>query len=116
MKGFLMYYQKPGVPSDRYLEGFTSMNDMIEHTRVRIADHSPLITSIMKKKYVNTASAMPTELDEAMPEARDSFRAMIFLAGTSRPKCSKLLDELSNDFIQGSNRYPKNVVEPCDLT
>lgn len=46
---------------------------------------------------------------EEQDEARDRFLACVFLAGVDRDRYKQAINDLNNDFVQGTKNYPKDV-------
>lgn len=55
------------------------------------------------------------EREKFLKQASDSFLAFVFINGANKKKYGKLIDDLSNAYTLGDNKYPANVAKATEL-
>ena len=69
------------------------------------------------KRFVGMVEVAESQWGDIVPtkigddkNTRDKFLACVFIAGVNQKKFGKLINELNNAYLSGSNNYPKSVV------
>jgi hypothetical protein len=92
----------------RFLEKFLTAVSVLEPYGGTIGrDEGAVEDEIEVEGFTLPASAAETKT--ALDVARNKFIAMAFLRAVDKIPYGKLLDELENDFIKGTDNYPESV-------
>ena len=51
----------------------------------------------------------------ALTKTKDTYQATAFLAGLNKGRYKYMLDEIANSFLDGRDKYPKNLVSDYKL-
>eukprot|EP00957_Ditylum_brightwellii_P044684 3387977-Ditylum_brightwellii.AAC.1 len=107
MRSFYLMHQKEMVPYKKYLEAFTNQKNVIEHIRGSVVGHCSLKKMMPKEAGIkDTSNASGDERGKATADAKEAYLAMAFLASANRAKYGRLLEELANNYLKGTNEYP----------
>eukprot|EP00957_Ditylum_brightwellii_P015343 1154812-Ditylum_brightwellii.AAC.1 len=58
---------------------------------------------------------MQQQRREAFVKRKEAFMATAFVMGANKGKYGKLMDNLANDYLHGTNKYPKTMVAAYKL-
>eukprot|EP00957_Ditylum_brightwellii_P164369 12513434-Ditylum_brightwellii.AAC.1 len=104
-------HQKELVPCNKYLEMFTNQKDIIEHISRSVASHPGLNRIMLKEAEIDDAAGASTaEKAKAAGDAKEAYMAMAFLASATRARYRRLLKELANNYLKGTDEYPHIMV------
>eukprot|EP00957_Ditylum_brightwellii_P149372 11376596-Ditylum_brightwellii.AAC.1 len=98
-----------GVPSASNLFVWTTQ-ELAEHASGSVAGHSGLNKLILKEAGIDVAGTLADERAQAAADAKEAYLAMAFLASTNRAKYDRLLEELANNYLKGTDEYPRTMV------
>ena len=101
-----------------YLEKFQALIDMLEDIWRRIGNNTSLIYSVCHQ-YGLTPSTMNT-LNEATKtrfkkDAKEWYYAIKFPLGSNCCRCGRLIEDLEDQFLYGSEKYTKTLVVAYNL-
>ena len=71
--------------------------------------------AIIKEMKTTRDALGPDELAKITTNANQHAKATAFLLGSDRTRYGKLIEDLENDYLQGSNNYPKTVIAAYNL-
>lgn len=113
MQSFYMFYQKPSMTNDAYLESYQNQWDMVSHCGGNLMLLSSLVEHILKEEGITSPTS--DERDAATTKARAAYKAMTFLCGLNKDRYQDLLDDLANSYLAGQDEYPKTLVAAYNL-
>ena len=111
---FYLSTQDKNATCQAYLERFKNHIEVIEHCGGTV-DEKVLIDDELILNGVTRNSASSDELSQATTTAREQYMACAFLVGSDRDRYGKLVEDLENDHIQGSDKYPKTLTNAYSL-
>ena len=92
----------------QYLESFKNSVDVIEHIGCAIGPN-------FKELIVTEMNDTGETEDTATATVREKYLATAYLLGSDRARFGKLIDDLQNNFLQGTDNYPKTLVDAHSL-
>ena len=95
------------------MESFQNLAQVVEHCGGNFGDHPSLIKYVLQKK--NIAIPDTTQSKAALEECREAYLVITFLCGLNCDKYQDLLDDLSNSYLAGRDKYPQTVVDAYNL-
>ena len=114
---FHLFFQKEGVPIQKYLQIFRIMVENIERYGGEFGNCSGIIKYVLKRDGVmDKFSSLNEDAKKIyLKKARDQYLAIAFLLGGTRSKYSQLVAELQNSYILGEDKYPKDLEGAYDM-
>ena len=114
---FYLISQDKHTSNQSYLETFRNLVEVIEHCGGDIGTDEGLIDRRLTNSNppLTRMTATDAQLEAAERYCKEAYLACAFLLGSDRNRYGKLLEDLENDFTQGSDRYPKTVVDAYNL-
>ena len=109
--------QQEHMSNHYYFQKFKNTVDVLEANGGSIGDDPLLINQILQRTRPRATmeTASRTMINEAKEEAKQEYLAVAFLMGADRSRYGLLIQSLENDYIQGVNKYPKNLVDAYHL-
>jgi len=80
-----------------------------------IDGHTGIEDAIIKEMKTTHDALGPDELAKITTDANQCAKATAFLSGSDMACYGKLIEDLENDYFQGSNNYPKMVIAAYNL-
>jgi predicted RNA-binding protein associated with RNAse of E/G family len=106
---FYTFTQDKHSTVQQYYETFKNNIDVIEYCGGKIGDDPGLIDAELVRMNCTTASATPAQQQQAQAAARERALACALLFGSDKLRYGKLLEDLENNFVQGTDNYPDTV-------
>ena len=102
--------------NNTYLEQFNNNNEVVDHAGVKLSNNETLVHLVLREDGIDPSGSVgTTELEAAKVEAKEQFDAAAFLSGLNYQRYQTLVDELSNSFLNGRDKYPRLVVAAYKL-
>ena len=79
------------------------------------AQSGPIIMREHMVRIPEFRNASASRQDEMMTEEHEKLMAYTFLLGADRNRSGKLVEDLSNNFTMGDNKYPKDLTQAINL-
>jgi hypothetical protein len=98
-----------------YLEQFQNVVDVIEHSGGSVGNDPGILAALAAEKKQAIAEMSTADKESLRKEAQEQYLAVAFLLSSDRGRYGRLIEGLENDFIQGQDRYPKNVAAAFSL-
>ena len=119
LKNYVNHTQAYGTTNDVYLDSHSNLKEVLSHYGVNLGTNKVLRKYMMRKKGYNpTNSTMisnTTIMKEYNAAAKEAYEAVTFLSGLNSSRYQELIDDLVNSYLNGSDEYPKTVVEVYKL-
>eukprot|EP00957_Ditylum_brightwellii_P157705 12003704-Ditylum_brightwellii.AAC.1 len=110
MQSFYLMHQKESVPCNKYLEMFTNQKDVIEHIGGSVASHPGLNRLMLKEARIDDAAGASTaKKAKAAGDTKEAYMAMAILASVTSTRYRRLLKELANSYLRGTDEYPRTM-------
>mmetsp|Transcript_36995 Transcript_36995/g.52267 ORF Transcript_36995/g.52267 Transcript_36995/m.52267 type:complete len:1117 (-) Transcript_36995:618-3968(-) len=97
-----------------YLEKFNNNVELIEVNGGELGTANVLVESELTKLGLNTTTATVEQRKEAKKAARQAYLSTAFMLGSDRNRYGLLLQDLENNYVQGTNKYPTTIVQAYD--
>lgn len=106
---FYSFTQDKQMPCQQYHEAFINNVEVIEYCGGAVGNEPGFIDSELVNAGVTRVTATPAELTTAKRTARDRFLECAFILGSDKTRYGKLIKDLENNFVQGTNNYPSTL-------
>ena len=116
MRRYYLTKQDRNMTCQAYLDLHTNNWEVVEHCSGMVGVHPGLINAALEDMDVsNVDLAMVTQMGLASEKVKEAQLAIAFLMGADRVQYGGLLAELENDYLKGSDQYPKTMVAAYNL-
>ena len=112
----LMAFRQGDMSNDRYIKEFRNTVEALTDkgislkframTEWRLSQLDPPVT------YDNATADQRTTAETA---GREELLAVIMMTGASQKKYGRLIEDMGNDYLKGSDRYPSNMTQTANL-
>jgi hypothetical protein len=89
--------------------------EVAEHCGRSLGNHQGLIDKKLEERGLSIVTCSVNEHREAITDSREEHLACSFLLGSDRKRRGKLIEDLQNHHVQRNDKYPKTLVEACNL-
>jgi hypothetical protein len=108
------HQEKSSNAQDCY-QRFKNHVEVVEHCGGSLGNHQGLIDKKLEERGLSIVTCSVNEHREATTDSREEHLACAFLLGSDRKRHGKLIEDLENDHLQRNDKYPKTLVEACNL-
>ena len=91
------------------------MMDVVVQSGRSIGGNTGIEDAIIKEMKTTRDALGPDKLAKVTTDANQRAKATAFLLGSDRACYGKLIEDLENDYLLGSNNYPKMVIAAYNL-
>jgi hypothetical protein len=112
---FYTLRQGKGVDNAKYLELFETHVAVVEQFGGAIARDPVVVLRELEIMGINKDNASNDEVIKARKAGEDKYLVMALVKGADRSRCSRLMDDLVNQFTMGHNNYPPNITAAYNL-
>lgn len=106
---FYTFTQDKHSTLQQYYEMFQNNIDVIEYCGGNISKDLGRVTAELTRMNLTTANAMAAQRQQAQAAARERALACALLFGSYKLRYGKQLEDLENDFVQGTDNYPETL-------
>jgi hypothetical protein len=100
---FYQCHQSKYTTTAQYLEQFQNLVDVIEHSGGSIGVDGGTIKSVATERGIDLDTATDTTKALLKDVAQQRYLAVAFLLGSDRTRFGRLIENMENDFLQGTN-------------
>jgi hypothetical protein len=111
---FYMCQQDKHMPCQPYLEHFKNQAEVIDHLG-RTVKERILIEDVLQEANLNRTTASDAELQLAIVMARMQYLSCALIISADCTQYGQLLEDLENEFVQGTDKYPKTLTAAYSL-
>jgi hypothetical protein len=104
LKTLFLYTQSEKDTVEEYVRNFRSLWDMMEAFGGSPGVHQRLVDTELRRRGITNPS--DAQAEAAANVAIEQVKAALLINGADRRKFGKLKDELANDYLLGSDKYP----------
>eukprot|EP00957_Ditylum_brightwellii_P000749 58582-Ditylum_brightwellii.AAC.1 len=108
-KKISLLYQKDNNTLEQYMESFLKNTNAIKHSAGNIGEH-PKLAQNVRKLEGEEDSVDRAVVNCSLKQATEAYYAYAFISGVNWKKYTKLLEDLSNAYLHGKDKYPKTLV------
>ena len=112
---FYVQCQGEHMMCQAYLEQFNNNKDIVEHCGGTIRAHPGLIGERLTKMGMDRDNTDDVELMTATDETKEAYMAVAFLMNSDRRQFRNLLVELENNYLKGSDEYPRTMTSMYNI-
>ena len=94
---------------NEYLQQFTNYVDVITYSGGEVGTDPKTITMVATEMGLDHETTTKENKLKINAEAKERYLAICFFLGADRQRYGRLLENTENNFLQGSNTYPKTV-------
>eukprot|EP00957_Ditylum_brightwellii_P201765 15327139-Ditylum_brightwellii.AAC.1 len=109
MQGFYLLYQQEHHILEQYLETFLNNTNVIKHSDGNIGEH-PRLAKYIRLVEGDEKTTVAAVVKASLKKSTKAYFAYAFLSGSNQRKYAKMLEDLSNAFLKGKDKYPKTLV------
>ncbi len=108
LKMLFLFTQGEKDTMDEYGRNFQSLWDTVEAFGGSPGIHKGLVDGLLKEpgQVANLANITANERKAAEEEANELVKAALLISGAEKYRYGKLKDELANNYLLGTDRYP----------
>jgi hypothetical protein len=103
------------MTTQQYYETFKNNVEVIEYCGGAMNQDPSLVDAELTRAGVNRETATPDELEQAEAAVHEQILAVGLLYGSDRTRYGKMLEDLKNDYIQGTDNYPTTLQQAYNL-
>jgi hypothetical protein len=96
------------MSTQAHLEKFKNLIEVVEHCGGSFLEEG-LVQDALGDKTIADLTAGEIE------KARDLYLATAFVLSADRGRYGKLIEDLENNFVQGTNKYPKTLEDAYNI-
>ncbi len=104
LKTLFLYTQSEKDTVEEYVRNFRSLWDTVEAFGGSPGVHQGLVDTELRRRGITNPS--DAQAEAAANVAIEQVKAALLISGADRRKFGKLKDELANDYLLGSDKYP----------
>jgi len=112
---FYLCSQGKHLTTQAYLELFQNMHDVIVHSGGSIGHEPGIEAAVAAETGAVIATMTKAQGDALSKTAQERYLAVAFLLGSDRSRYGRLIKNLENDYLQGTNHYPTTVTGAYNL-
>jgi hypothetical protein len=111
------YYCKQGrtTPLSSYMEQFQNMIDVIHHSGGSLGDDPGVLRKLASDRNLVIATLNQVDGQKLRKDAKDQNLAASFIMNADRSRYGPLITDLENNFLQGTDRWPKTLPDAHSL-
>ncbi len=113
---FYLFYQKPGMTVNDYLDRFVDLTEMVEHCHGGLGDDTYYVDEMLRRDNKTLDNATNVEITAAREKCQQEYLASQFLLRADKFRFGKLIEDTQNAYLQGKRSprdsgYPTSLVE-----
>lgn len=108
---FYLIAQGRSATTQQYLEQFTNMVDVVEHSGGQVGIEPALESALAEERGKNVEDLTPQE----RVEAQSRYLGAAFILGADKTRFAKLIESLENDHLQSKGGWPKTLTTAYNL-
>ena len=112
---FYVQCQGEHMTCQAYLEQFNNNKDIVEHCRGTIGAHPGLIAEQLTEMGTDWDNVDEAQLVTTTNETKEAYMVVAFLMNSDRRRFRNLLMELENNYLKGSDKYPRTMTSTYNL-
>ena len=110
-KRFNLCEQGRTATPNEYLQQFTNYVDVITYSGGEVGTDPKTITMVATEMGLDHETTTKENKLKINAEAKERYLAICFFLGADRQRYGRLLENTENNFLQGSNTYPKKSMQ-----
>ena len=109
-KAYYTQVQKYYTTNKVFLDQFNNLQDVIEHSGRSVGNNDNLVIYTLNELNYDPDSSKNEQYQEAITKTKEAYETAAHLSCLNGSRYQGLLDELANAYLNGRNKYPKNMV------
>lgn len=107
---FYMFLQTAYMSNHEYLEKFKNLVEVLDANGAKVGMDETLVDFLLSAISLTRTSALNAQLDVVKKRAKKGYPATALLLGANQSQYGLLTQDLENEYMQGVNKYPKDVI------
>jgi heptaprenylglyceryl phosphate synthase len=107
-------FKQRSLANNEYYEKFKDLVTNAEQQGSNIGAHSDRMEAILEEIATNLDLPIYAEREQARDRAKDQFLAVMFLVNSDHAWYGSLVQDIENEYTQGSDTYPTTLSAAYD--